>query len=70
MKDRTPASVGAYLGDSDFQQRKTKFWTAENAARLMKLRKKWDPKGVICGYLDVGDKSGIDGLDNGEWVAN
>ncbi|KAE8453254.1 hypothetical protein EG329_011321 [Mollisiaceae sp. DMI_Dod_QoI] len=70
MKDITPSSVGAYLGDSDFQQRKTKFWTDENAARLMKLRKKWDPKGVICGYLDVGDKSGIDGLDNGEWVAN
>lgn len=69
MKGITAASVGAYLGDSDFQQRKTKFWTDEKAERLMNLRRKWDPKGVVCGYLDADDKSGVCGLDNEEWVA-
>ncbi|KAK0101289.1 hypothetical protein ONS95_006466 [Cadophora gregata] len=70
MKDVALSSVGAYLGDSDFQQRKTKFWKDENAEKLMKLRKKWDPKGVVSGYLDAGDVSGVNGLDNQEWVAN
>lgn len=70
MKKITPSSVGAYLGDSDFQQRKTKFWTSDNAEKLMRLRKKWDPRGLICGYLDLGDESGINGLNNKEWVAN
>jgi hypothetical protein len=68
MKDVTPTSVGAYLGDSDFQQRRTRFWTDEKAEKLMGLRKKWDPRGVVSGYLDVGDGSGIGGLDNKEWV--
>lgn len=57
-------SVGAYLGDSDFQVRKTKFWADENARRLMEIRRKWDPQGRICGYLDKGDVSGTRGLDN------
>ncbi|KAG4422617.1 hypothetical protein IFR04_004238 [Cadophora malorum] len=70
MKDVAPSSVGAYLGDSDFQQRKTKFWKDENAERLMTLRKKWDPKGVVSGYLDAGDQSGVHGLDNQEWAAS
>ncbi|CAN8097871.1 unnamed protein product [Discula destructiva] len=59
---------GAYLGDSDFQQRKTKFWRDENAARLMEVRRVWDPEGRICGYLDEGDVSGVEGLTNEfEW---
>lgn len=70
MKDVAPSSVGAYLGDSDFQQRRTKFWTDDKAERLMMLRRKWDPKGVVCGYLDAGDRSQTEGLDNKEWTAN
>lgn len=57
-------SRGAYLGDSDFQIRRTKFWEDANARRLMELRRKWDPNGVICGYLDQDDKSGTKGLEN------
>ncbi|KAE8312001.1 FAD-binding domain-containing protein [Aspergillus transmontanensis] len=61
-------SVGAYLGDSDFQVRKTRFWEDDNARRLMEIRRKWDPTGRICGYLDKGDISGTQGLTNAhEW---
>jgi hypothetical protein len=67
MKDVAPMSKGAYLGDSDFQIRKTKFWTDEAAEKLMKLRRKWDPKGTVSGYLDDGDISGTKGLDNKNW---
>lgn len=59
---------GSYLGDADFRTRKTKFWRDENAKRLMEIRRKWDPTGRICGYLDEGDKSGAEGLKNEfEW---
>ncbi|OGE50232.1 hypothetical protein PENARI_c017G03140 [Penicillium arizonense] len=62
-------SVGAYLGDSDFQTRKSKYWANENAMRLMEIRRKWDPQGRICGYLDQGDASGTKGLDNAhQWT--
>ncbi|BCS29496.1 FAD-binding oxidoreductase [Aspergillus puulaauensis] len=57
-------SVGSYLGDSDFQVRQTRFWAEENGKRLMGVRRKWDPTGRICGYLDEGDQSGVDGLAN------
>lgn len=68
MADIERHSEGAYLGDSDFQARRTKFWRDENAKRLMEIRRKWDPEGVICGYLDEGDKSGVAGLKNEhEW---
>jgi hypothetical protein len=61
-------SEGAYLGDSDFQVRRTKFWDNEQGAKLMKIRKEWDPNGRVAGYLDVDDKSGADGLANvHEW---
>jgi hypothetical protein len=61
-------SVGAYLGDSDFQVRRTKFWEDAQAEKLMGLRRKWDPRGTVCGFLDQGDKSGLDGLENKhEW---
>lgn len=57
-------SVGAYLGDSDFQVRQTRYWADENAKRLMNIRRRWDPQGRICGYLDAGDVSGVNGLTN------
>jgi hypothetical protein len=64
MRAVEPHSVGAYLGDSDFQVRQTRFWEDENARRLMDIRRKWDPRGRICGYLDDGDVSGVNGLAN------
>ncbi|CAJ2505327.1 Uu.00g127210.m01.CDS01 [Anthostomella pinea] len=61
-------SVGSYLGDADFQHRTTRFWSKESGQRLMEIRKRWDPEGRICGYLDAEDKSGVDGLKNEfEW---
>ncbi|KAJ3528052.1 hypothetical protein NM208_g10393 [Fusarium decemcellulare] len=57
-------SEGAYLGDSDFQKRLTSFWGQEQGKRLMDIRKKWDPQGTVAGYLDEGDKSGVNGLEN------
>jgi hypothetical protein len=69
MRGVVPFSKGAYyLGDSDFQVRKTKFWTDEAADRLMKLRRKWDAKGIFSGYLNEGDISGTMGLDNQNWM--
>ncbi|CUM55106.1 uncharacterized protein AC631_03448 [Debaryomyces fabryi] len=44
-------SAGAYLGDSDFQIRKTPFWGAEQHLKLNKLRDFFDPKKRFCGYL-------------------
>lgn len=68
MKKVERHSVGAYLGDADFQRRKTKFWADQNGKKLTALRKKLDPQGLICGYLDEGDRSGINGLPNEhEW---
>ncbi|TVY14427.1 6-hydroxy-D-nicotine oxidase [Lachnellula arida] len=68
MKDVEQHSVGAYLGDSDFQVRRTRFWEDANAEKLMQLRQKWNPRGTVCGYLDQGDKSGVNGLENKhEW---
>ncbi|KAF3761755.1 hypothetical protein M406DRAFT_49715 [Cryphonectria parasitica EP155] len=68
MKDVERHAEGSYLGDADFQLRRTKFWRDENAARLMEIRRKWDPDARICGYLDEGDRSGAEGLRNEfEW---
>jgi hypothetical protein len=64
MKDVKKHSPGSYLGDIDLQVRTTKFWSDEQGKRLMEIRRKWDPQGIICGYLDAGDKSGVNGLDN------
>ncbi|KAH8666622.1 FAD binding domain protein [Xylariales sp. PMI_506] len=70
MRDVERHSIGSYLGDADFQHRRTRFWSQDNGKRLMEIRKKWDPRGKICGYLDAGDKSGVDGLANEfEWSA-
>jgi hypothetical protein len=64
IKDVKKYFAGSYTGDIDFQVRTTRFWSEENGKRLMEIRRKWDPTGIICGYLDTGDKSGVDGLDN------
>ncbi|TVY85349.1 6-hydroxy-D-nicotine oxidase [Lachnellula suecica] len=64
-------SVGAYLGDSDFQVRRTRFWEDSQGKKLMEIRRKWDPRGTVCGFLDQGDKSGVNGLENRhEWHEN
>lgn len=55
---------GSYLGDKDFQFHDTKYWSDEAGEKLMSIRKRWDPQGRICGYLDTGDKSGANGLSN------
>ncbi|KAI0133850.1 FAD binding domain protein [Xylariales sp. AK1849] len=71
MRDVERHGVGSYLGDADFQHRRTRFWSEANGKKLMDVRRKWDPRGRICGYLDVGDKSGVDGLRNDfEWKAD
>lgn len=68
MKHIAPHTDGAYLGDSDFQVRQTKYWTDEKARKLMAIREKRDPDGRICGYLDHGDSTGVRGLkNNNEW---
>lgn len=68
MKDVERHADGSYLGDADFQHRRTRFWSDDSGKRLMDIRKKWDPKGRICGFLDEGDRSGVDGLKNEfEW---
>ena len=64
IKDVKKHSPGSYLGDSDFQVRTTKFWDDDHGKKLMDIRRKWDPRGVFCGYLDASDKSGVVGLDN------
>ena len=64
IKDVKKHSPGSYLGDIDFQVRTTKFWGEEQGKRLKDIRRKWDPRGIICGYLDAEDKSGVEGLDN------
>lgn len=68
MKKVEKHSEGAYTGDSDFQVRRTRFWGSMQGKRLNQVRRKWDPEGRICGYLDAYDASGVDGLANDhEW---
>ncbi|KAH8903135.1 FAD binding domain protein [Coniochaeta sp. PMI_546] len=68
MREVERHADGSYLGDSDFQYRRTRFWSEEAGKKLMEVRRRWDPKGRICGYLDKGDLSGVDGLKNEfEW---
>ncbi|ORY62579.1 FAD binding domain protein [Pseudomassariella vexata] len=68
LRDVERHAIGSYLGDADFQHRRTKFWSEESGKKLMEVRRKWDPEGRICGYLDVDDKSGVAGLRNEfEW---
>jgi hypothetical protein len=64
IKDVKKHSPGSYLGDIDFQVRTTKFWGDQQAQKLGAIRRRWDPRGIICGYLDAKDESGVNGLDN------
>ncbi|KAJ4037781.1 hypothetical protein NW761_006237 [Fusarium oxysporum] len=64
MRKLEPYSTGAYLGDADFTVRPTKFWSDDAHAKLTAVRKRWDPQGKICGYLDKDDRSGAAGLSN------
>jgi hypothetical protein len=64
MERMQPHTIGQYLGDSDFQVRNTKYWSEEHGERLMAIRRKWNPDGRICGYLDTGDQSGAKGIPN------
>ena len=57
-------STGSYLGDADFQKRLTSFWGHDQGVKLMDIRKKWDAQGIVAGYLNEGDKNGVDGLNN------
>lgn len=69
VKDVERHSAGSYMGDADFQYRTTRFWSKENGERLQEVRRKWDPEGRICGYLDADDMGGVQGLKNEyEWV--
>jgi hypothetical protein len=69
MREMEKSEAGSYLGDADFQTRRTKFWSDECGKRLMDIRRKWDSHGTICGYLDQGDRSGVQGLRNEfEWA--
>ncbi|TKX18295.1 FAD-linked oxidoreductase-like protein 2 [Elsinoe australis] len=68
MKKIAPKCDGAYLGDSDFQVRQTKYWTDQKARKLMDIRRQRDPDDRICGYLDRKDQAGKAGLlNNNTW---
>ncbi|CAI6101316.1 unnamed protein product [Clonostachys chloroleuca] len=64
MEPLLPYSYGAYLGDACFTRQPTKYWSDEAYARLMRIRRKWDPSGRICGYLTKGDVPGENDLTN------
>lgn len=71
MREIAPHCEGAYLGDSDFQVRLTKFWTDDKSKRLMDIRRARDSEGRICGYLVPGDGAGVEGLKNEDrWQAH
>lgn len=46
-------SVGAYVGEYDFQTRRSKLWGDKQFKELMEIRRKWDPEGRFCGYLGL-----------------
>ncbi|KAK2603266.1 hypothetical protein N8I77_009737 [Diaporthe amygdali] len=64
MNGLRKSQKGAYLGDKDLQFHDTKYWSDEAGKKLMLIRKKWDPEGRICGYLDKNDESGVHGIPN------
>jgi hypothetical protein len=48
-------SIGAYLGEFDFQARRSKFWGDKEGKKLMNIRREWDSEGRFCGYLGLED---------------
>lgn len=61
-------SAGSYLGDADFQVRRTRFWADAAAEKLRQVRRCWDPESRICGFLVPGDE--YDGHGDGLGLAN
>ncbi|OAX82496.1 hypothetical protein ACJ72_03151 [Emergomyces africanus] len=58
MKTIDTHSVGAYVGEFDFQVRRSKVWGNEQAKTLTEIQRRWDPDSRICGCLgleDLGD---------------
>jgi hypothetical protein len=53
MEELAKHSIGAYLGEFDFQRRKTQFWGEEEKRRIEQIRREWDPEGRMCGYLGL-----------------
>ncbi|CAG7939815.1 unnamed protein product [Penicillium salamii] len=49
MKPTKNSCIGAYLGDSEFSNRLTCYWTGKNTKQLMQICQKWDPEGRIAG---------------------
>ncbi|KAJ5329425.1 FAD-binding domain-containing protein [Penicillium brevicompactum] len=49
MKDVIKSCIGAYVGDSEFSNRRTQYWSRQSTERLMEIRQKWDPQGRIAG---------------------
>jgi FAD/FMN-containing dehydrogenase len=64
MKKVEPSSIGTFTGETDFQIRESKYWGKPQWERLGEIRKKWDPEGRICGYLDANESSCVKGLSN------
>ncbi|CAH0051397.1 unnamed protein product [Clonostachys solani] len=62
MVPASKQSPGAYLGDADFQERVSMYWNNENAQNLIHVISKWDPRGLIAGYLNKGDTGSVEGL--------
>lgn len=54
MRNAARSCVGAYVGDSEFSNRRTRYWSRPSTERLMEIRGKWDPQGRIAGgYPDT-----------------
>jgi FAD/FMN-containing dehydrogenase len=54
-RELAQAGCGAYLGDTDFQQRTDRFVSDEAYRRLAEVRATWDPDGIFCSYLTPDD---------------
>lgn len=55
MKEIETHSIGAYVGEFDFQARRSKVWGNEQAKTLAEIRRQWDPDARICGCLGLED---------------
>lgn len=64
MHEMEKVSVGAYMGDADFQVRPTRYWSDEAGRKLATIRKMFDPTKRFCGYLTKDDQEHITALQN------
>lgn len=46
-------SIGAYLGEFDFQTRRSKLWGDKQVKKLMDVKQERDPEARICGFLGL-----------------